>query len=673
MKYEVLARRYRPRRFEEVVGQESAAETLRGAIVQGRVAHAYLFAGPRGVGKTSMARIFAKALNCQKASGYSPSDPDWAEKIAALPCNECSTCDGIHIGQDIDVVEMDGASHRGIEDVRSIVESVNRPATRSTYKIYIIDEVHMLTREAFNALLKTLEEPPAHVKFIFATTEAHRIPDTVLSRCQRFDFHPIGEQAIALRLEQILSAEDREAEEGLLDKIARYGRGGLRDAQTLLDQMLTFSEGELRAGDLERITGRMPTEVVRSLCEAVVDGDDRAVLAGLQTCSEKGADPAVLLEQVIEFLREEVHRIVASDPGAGDGESAPERAPLDRLLGALQILLEAASKLRHSALPVIAVEVVLLKVARLEDPLVLEEVLRKLTALSGEGASHPTDHPESTHAGTGPGRPARDRRRPPGNSAGPPERPATAGPARPPTPQPATRSAGPDRRPAHHDDTSTSRPPLASRPASGPEISRPASPEPVVDESRGSAVSSTAEMPPPDGSQELSGDAPNGSRGSASVERAELSLDRLLSLWNQIGIELQEKEPHIAPLVGDMKPTLHPERKDTARLFFDDDFFLARMKSPQTRRAFENLVADVTGQPWKFDLTRNTDRSKQNGGTAAASNRTARAAPPRGEGSASGRPVPGGSAPPAPPGAASSLAGSEVVEKARKLFNGRIV
>ncbi len=212
---------------------------------------------------------------------------------------------------------------------------------------------------------------------------------------------------------------------------------------------------------------------------------------------------------------------------------------------------------------------------------------------------------------------------------------------------------------------------------------RPASPvAPVVDEPRGSVVSSAGEMPlqVEQGSQESSGDAPNGARGVASVERAEFSLDRLLSLWNQIGIELQEKEPHIAPLVGDVEPTLHPERKDTARLLFDDDFFLARMKSPQTRRAFENLVADVTGEPWKFDLTRRTDRPKQNGGTTAAAASdgavgygTVGAAPPRREDSASGRPVPVGSAPPAPPGAASSVAGSEVVEKARKLFNGRIV
>ena len=206
MKYEVIARRYRPRKFEEVVGQESIAQTLRGGIVQDRMAHAYLFAGPRGVGKTSMARIFSKAINCLKAIDRSRPEKDWAR-----PCDKCGVCAAVHIGQDIDVIELDGASHRGIDDIRSIIEGVNRPASRGNYKVYLIDEVHMLTREAFNALLKTLEEPPAHVKFIFATTEAHKIPDTVLSRCQRFDFQPIREEDTVKRLAQICKAEKRKA------------------------------------------------------------------------------------------------------------------------------------------------------------------------------------------------------------------------------------------------------------------------------------------------------------------------------------------------------------------------------------------------------------------------------------------------------------------------------
>ena len=380
MNYQVLARRYRPRSFEEVVGQESIAATLRGGILQERVAHAYLFAGPRGVGKTSMARIFAKALNCPKAGDRTLPKESWGQ-----PCNECSACEAIHIGQDIDVVELDGASHRGIEDIRTILEGVNRPATKSPFKIYIIDEVHMLTREAFNALLKTLEEPPPHVKFLFATTEPHRIPETVLSRCQRFDFHPIGEDAIVRRLAQILEAEGRKAEPELLERVARYGKGGLRDAQSLLDQLMTFSEDALRLEDLDRITGRVPEEVMTRLAEGVARGDAAEVLRELRESFERGADPAMLLEQLVENFRARVHGLIATS-----GSAASAQPTLDRLIGSLQILLESAAKLKYSPFAEVSVEVTLLKVARLEEPRALEEAIRVLTesgSWEGPGAA----------------------------------------------------------------------------------------------------------------------------------------------------------------------------------------------------------------------------------------------------------------------------------------------
>lgn len=378
MNYQVLARRYRPRRFEEVVGQESIAATIRGAIQQGRVAHAYLFAGPRGVGKTSLARIFAKALNCPAASDRSRDRAEWGE-----PCDRCQVCEAIHLGQDIDVVELDGASHRGIDDVRAIIDGVSRPPTRSPFKIYIVDEVHMLTREAFNALLKTLEEPPAHVKFIFATTEAHRVPETVQSRCQRFDFHPIGEEAIARRLSQILANEGREAEAGLVEAIARYGKGGLRDAESLLDQLMTFSEGILKVEDLDRITGRIPGARLEELAAAVLGGDSRKTLEIVRACFANGADPAMILEQMVGAVRE---RIRAALGDSGDPSSRPS---LDRLIGCLQILLDGAAKLKQSPFAEVSVEIILLKLSRLEDPRELGEVLRALLAIERKELGSP--------------------------------------------------------------------------------------------------------------------------------------------------------------------------------------------------------------------------------------------------------------------------------------------
>src|SRR5438270_7295020 len=225
--YTVLARRYRPQQFADLVGQEPVAQALTNALKSNRVAHAYLFTGARGVGKTSTARILAKALNCVRGP-------------TATPCDACEICQSIAAGEDVDVLEIDGASNRGIDEVREIRQNVQYRPSRSRYKIYIIDEVHMLTPQAFNALLKTLEEPPPHVKFIFATTEVQKIPITILSRCQRFDFAGIGTAPIKERLRAIVENEGMRADDEALDMIARRAGGSMRDAQSLLDQLLAF-------------------------------------------------------------------------------------------------------------------------------------------------------------------------------------------------------------------------------------------------------------------------------------------------------------------------------------------------------------------------------------------------------------------------------------------------
>src|SRR6185436_16918529 len=240
--YVVVARRYRPQNFTELVGQNQVSQALGNAIATGRVGHAYLFTGARGVGKTSTARIFAKCLNCVNG----PTDK---------PCGECDICQGIASGDDVDVLEIDGASNRGIDEIRQLRQNVNVRPSRARFKIYIIDEVHMLTTPAFNALLKTLEEPPEHVKFIFCTTEADKIPITVLSRCQRFDFAPIELRSIVERLNQICANEGVEAEPEALQVIARRAAGSMRDSQSLLEQLLAFGGDKITVSDVHSLLG----------------------------------------------------------------------------------------------------------------------------------------------------------------------------------------------------------------------------------------------------------------------------------------------------------------------------------------------------------------------------------------------------------------------------------
>ena len=290
MSYLVLARKWRPRLFEEVVGQEHVTRTLTNAIRQKRIAHACLFAGPRGIGKTTTARLLAKALNCEKGP-------------TAKPCNRCSSCQEIARSSSLDVLEIDGASNRGIDEIRSLRENVKFAPSRDRFKVYIVDEVHMLTPEAFNALLKTLEEPPEHVKFIFATTAPHQVLPTILSRCQRFDFKRIPVPDLIKQLKLIAGEEKLKVEEKAFFAIARGVEGSMRDALSLLDQLISFSEGKIRVEDVNAVLGMVDEEIFFALVEAMIKEDTLSGIRLIDTVIGQGKDLRLFSTNLIEHFR----------------------------------------------------------------------------------------------------------------------------------------------------------------------------------------------------------------------------------------------------------------------------------------------------------------------------------------------------------------------------------
>ena len=377
MSYIAFARKYRPQTFDDIIGQPHVTTTLKNAISQDRVAHAYLFSGPRGVGKTTAARILAKALNCEKG----PS---------AKPCNTCAVCKEIVSGSSMDVLEIDGASNRGIEEIRVLRENVKFAPTRGRFKIYIIDEVHMLTPEAFNALLKTLEEPPPHVKFIFATTQAYKVPSTILSRCQRFDFRRIAAVEVAANLKKIAKAEGLNIDDEALGLIARYSDGGMRDAQVMLDQITSSSSGKVKAADIAKMLGTIDDEALFELSGSIRDKDAPRALGIIDRLVNDGKDVTQAALGLIEHFRNiAVTKVAADTVGLIDAgtekikryKDEAERFSVEEILYVIYTISNAIDFIRKASLSRVPLEAALVKLTMSRPVMPLDEIAARVEAL----------------------------------------------------------------------------------------------------------------------------------------------------------------------------------------------------------------------------------------------------------------------------------------------------
>lgn len=365
--YQVIARRWRPKQFSELVGQDHIVRTLSNAIETKRIAHAYLFVGPRGTGKTSTARLFAKALNAEGG----PS---------ATPDNDSETSQAIMNGSCMDVIEIDGASNNSVEQVRSLREECQFAPAQCTYKIYIIDEVHMLSTAAFNALLKTLEEPPEHVKFFFATTEAHKVLPTIVSRCQRFEFRPICDAVIAEKLTQICQVEDIKVEPAALASIARLANGGMRDAQSILDQMISFCGSDIKESDVLDVYGLVSGERIAQLAQALAALDYASIIATVDEFSAEGRDLYRILVDLEAHAREALLDAIQS---AGSTNKLGVTMSTESIMRMLDALHHGEISVQKGLSEKVNFEVVLLKAAEESRSRAIDSLIRQVAQAGG--------------------------------------------------------------------------------------------------------------------------------------------------------------------------------------------------------------------------------------------------------------------------------------------------
>jgi len=548
MAAQALYRRWRSRTFEQIIGQDHVTHTLLNALRAGRVSHAYLFTGPRGTGKTTTARVLAKAVNCL--------DPQNGE-----PCNRCRICLSLNEGRSLDLIEIDAASNRGIDEIRALREKIAFAPSECRYKVYVIDEVHMLTNEAFNALLKTLEEPPPHAIFVMATTDPQRIPLTVLSRCQRFDFHRVPLTSLKHKLELICQQENFHIQPAALDAIARHATGSFRDAESLLDQLASFGMEEIKLEDVRRVLGSAPEEVVAGIIQALVAGDVGSGLRWINEALDSGVEARQLTQEILEYLRGLL--LVKSD-GAALLNVSPEtlremaqqadRITVGHLLYTARLFNGATNLFKtgiHGQLP--------LELAFVEATL-----------------------PDESANVAGPGAASVNRT--------PPARPASSPPARPePTPPAARASSDTGAETAAPATPTPPVEPATTPPANG------ANSEAARDASAGADRASERPEERTSSSSAATASAP--AESSTPPNPTKIDVTWLKQNWGHILRGIRRRNRQVEAFLKDCEPLSAED--DAVTLGFYYGFHRERVNEDKNRKVVEEALADVAGRPYR--------------------------------------------------------------------------